>query len=91
MKPAEAIKRLKELPPDQEICIHWWIVEDVQFRLEEQGPPMTLEEKQEVLSRMNNNHDPSIGHNWTTLDAFIETGRYDGYEIQGIIKAELNQ
>ena len=56
--------------PD-EICIAWHI-EDVHEAAKNIGVSLTNDQAREVLQRVKNNHDASIGVNWDSIQADID-------------------
>ena len=49
-----------------------WIVDDVAERCQEIGVFLTLDQKREVLRRLERKHDAEIGINWDVIDVKIE-------------------
>jgi len=57
--------------PKEHICLIIWSVEDVEERARETNIKITRAEAEEILDKMENNHDATIGVNWDTIGAYL--------------------
>lgn len=49
-----------------------WEIDDILWKAQEDGKLVTEEEAKDVLNRMLNKHDATIGINWDTIGFYIE-------------------
>ena len=67
----DAVKRILWVG-DQHVTVAIWCEEDVVGRAKEKGMKITREQAQEILAKMEKNHDAELGITWTTIDCYLE-------------------
>ena len=69
---ADAIERLRRLPPDTPVLVDVWTTNDVHDRAEQtERPPLSEQEALEVLRLMIDGHDLNVGINWDVIDIHL--------------------
>jgi hypothetical protein len=68
----EVIKHLKSYKPDEHIATAIWCEEDVLGRAKERHIPITREQAQEILDKMDIKQDCELGITWTTIDCYLD-------------------
>jgi hypothetical protein len=67
----EAIKHLQTYKPNDVIALIVWGVEDVKERAKERKIKITTAEAKEIVERLEEKHDASIGVSWNTIDCYL--------------------
>jgi len=68
---AEA-KQAVERQFDPDWMAEWWHSDDVIEQAETNGEQLTTDEAREVLRLMDKRHDCNVGHNWDTMDSWVD-------------------
>ena len=66
-----AVKRILWVG-EQHVAVAIWCEDDVVGRAKEKGMKITREQAQEILAKMERNHDAELGITWTTIDCYLE-------------------
>ena len=72
MKPKEWIKILQAKDPEESVCIHMWVVEDVIGQAKEMHKRITKKEAQQVLEDIERKFNSEFGISWDTINNGIE-------------------
>jgi hypothetical protein len=62
---------IKRIDPNEHVCVIIWSVPDVLEQAKERGIKISKKEAEEILDRMENKHDATIGINWDTIDSYL--------------------
>jgi hypothetical protein len=69
----EVIERLSTLyNPEEVIAVPIWCVDDVREQAEEMGINLSREKAEEIVERIDQKHDATIGINWDVINFHIQ-------------------
>jgi hypothetical protein len=63
---------IKRIDPKEHVCVIIWSVEDVLEQAHERNVKCSKVEAEEILDKMENAHDATLGINWDTIDSYLD-------------------
>lgn len=67
----EAKKRFQGMSSNEHVAIAIWCEDDVLGRAKEKGIKCSREQARDILDKMDNKQDCSIGITWDTIDCYL--------------------
>lgn len=58
--------------PEEPIAVVVWQADDVVNRAEEREIKITRKQAEEIIHRMHNRHDATLGITWDTIDCYLD-------------------
>jgi len=68
---AEVVTRLNYHPDDEEFAVAIWVTDDVMERAKELKIKLTKAQAKEIIKRIDDKQDCSLGISWDVIDCYI--------------------
>lgn len=70
---AQLIRNLhRQYEPNDHVAVAIWEVEDVMDRAEDRDVPVSRDQAEVIIQRMDDCHDACIGFNWCVVDCYLD-------------------
>lgn len=79
---------IKRIDPNEHVCVIIWSVVDVIDRAKERHIKATRQEAEDIIDRMEDNHDVSLGITWDTIDCYLDEIKEEREEERKAKKAK---
>jgi adenosine/AMP kinase len=67
----EVINHLKNYDPKEHMAAAIWSEDDVLMRAKQNDKKITKKQAQEIIDKIDNDHDATIGITWDTIDCYL--------------------